>query len=215
MIAYNVYNKEAKVVGEEQLSEKIFGLKPNEALIHQVAVAQMSNERKVLAHTKDRSEVRGGGKKPWRQKGTGRARAGSSRSPIWIGGGVTFGPTKDRNFSKKINLKMRRKALCVVLSDKISDKSLAIVDELALTEYKTKEFKKIVDTLATKVFNEKGRRSILVIDQSPAMTTKASVRNLVDTEMITVDNLNILDLLKYKNVILTQSALKVIAERYK
>lgn len=215
MITYNVYNKEAKVVGEEQLSEKIFGLKPNEALVHQAAVAQMSNERKVLAHTKDRSEVRGGGKKPWRQKGTGRARAGSSRSPIWIGGGVTFGPTKDRNFSKKINLKMRRKALCVVLSDKISDKSLAIVDELALTEYKTKEFKKIVDTLATKILNEKGRRSILVIDQAPAMTTKASVRNLVDTEMITVDNLNILDLLKYKNVILTQSALKVIAERYK
>lgn len=100
-IEVKIYNQKAEAVGEMKLAEKIFGVKENTALVHQVAVAQMGNERQVLAHTKGRAEVRGGGKKPWKQKGTGRARAGSSRSPIWIGGGITFGPTKDRNFKKK------------------------------------------------------------------------------------------------------------------
>ncbi|MFA5420997.1 MAG: 50S ribosomal protein L4, partial [Patescibacteria group bacterium] len=104
-VKINVYNQEAKVVGEVKLSDKVFALEANSDLIHQALVAQMSNERQVLAHTKTKAEVRGGGKKPWKQKGTGRARAGSSRSPIWVGGGVTFGPRKDRNFTKKINKK--------------------------------------------------------------------------------------------------------------
>ena len=101
-IKIKVYNQKVEEAGEMKLSDKIFNVEANNALLHQAMVAQMSNERQVLAHTKSRSEVRGGGKKPWKQKGTGRARAGSSRSPIWIGGGVTFGPTKERNFSKNI-----------------------------------------------------------------------------------------------------------------
>ncbi|MCK4554466.1 50S ribosomal protein L4, partial [Candidatus Parcubacteria bacterium] len=116
-ISVKIYNQKAEAVGDIKLSDKVFGVKANEPLVHQAMVAQMSNERQVLAHTKDRSEVRGGGRKPWKQKGTGRARAGSIRSPIWKGGGVTFGPRKDRNFSKNINKKMKQNAMLMVLSD--------------------------------------------------------------------------------------------------
>ena len=105
MLKAEIYNQKGEKVGDLKLSDKIFDVKVNESLVHQAAVTQMGNERQVLAHTKQRAEVRGGGKKPWKQKGTGRARAGSTRSPIWIGGGVTFGPTKNRNFSKNINKK--------------------------------------------------------------------------------------------------------------
>lgn len=215
MISYKVYNNEGNVIADTELSEKVFGQKPNQALVHQAVVAQMSNERKVLAHTKDRSEVRGGGKKPWRQKGTGRARVGSSRSPIWIGGGVTFGPTNNRNFSKNINVKMRQKALFIALSDKVSSKNLAILDTLSVTEYKTKIFKKMVDVLEEKALQREGKRSILVIDAKPEATTKASAKNLVDTKLITVENLNMIDILKFKNIIMTSAAVKAIEERYK
>ncbi len=215
MISYKVYNKTGQVIGEAELNEKVFGLKPNEALVHQAMVAQSSNERKVLAHTKDRSEVRGSGKKPWKQKGTGRARVGSVRSPIWKGGGVTFGPTSGRNFSKNINVKMRKKALCIVLSDKVADHRLAIVDDIAMSEFKTKDFKKTVDSVSEKAFEMTGKKTILVIDKAPVHATKASARNLPDVKMITVENLNLLDLLKYKAVIATREAVTVIEERYK
>ncbi len=215
MISSQVYNREGQVIGETELSEKIFGLKPNEALVHQALVAQTANERQVLAHTKDRSEVRGSGRKPWKQKGTGRARVGSVRSPIWKGGGVTFGPTNDRNFSKKLNDKMRKKALCIVLSDKIADKRLAIVDDLSMTEFKTKILKKAVQSVSEKAFEIKGRATILIIDKAPQTATKASARNLPELKMLNVENLNIVDLLKYKAIIATREAVKVIEERYK
>lgn len=215
MINSQVYNREGQVIGEAELSEKIFGLKPNEALVHQALVAQTANERQVLAHTKDRSEVRGSGRKPWKQKGTGRARVGSVRSPIWKGGGVTFGPTNDRNFSKKLNDKMRKKALCIVLSDKIADKRLAIVDDLSMTEFKTKTLKKAVQSVSDKAFEIKGRATILIIDKAPQAATKASARNLPELKMLNVENLNIVDLLKYKAIIATSEAVKVIEERYK
>jgi len=215
MISYDIYNQTGEVIAKAELSEKVFGQKPNKALVHQAVVAQMANERKVLAHTKDRSEVAGSGKKPWKQKGTGRARVGSVRSPIWKGGGVTFGPTNNRNFSKGLNIKMKRKAFCVALSDKVADKSFAILDEMAMAEYKTKAFKKIIDALSEKALAVKGRRSILVIDQAPELATKASARNLPDVKLITVENLNLVDILKYKHVIATKSALKTIEERYK
>lgn len=215
MISFQVYNRTGQVIGEAELSEKVFGLKSNEALVHQAMVAQSSNERKILAHTKDRSEVRGSGRKPWKQKGTGRARVGSVRSPIWIGGGVTFGPTNKRNFSKNINTKMRQKALCIVLSDKVADKRLAIVDDIAMEEFKTKDFKKTIEAVCAKAFDMKGKQTILVIDKAPVKATKASARNLPDVKMITVENLNLLDLLKYKAVIATREAVNVIEERYK
>jgi len=215
MIAYKVYNHEGKAVADIELSASVFGQKKNEALVHQALIAQMANERKVLAHTKDRSEVRGGGKKPWRQKGTGRARAGSSRSPIWIGGGVTFGPTNQRNFSKNLNTKMKQKAMCIVLSDKVAHTNLAILDALACTEYKTKVFKKIVDNIEHKIFNNEGKTKLLLIDAKPEATVKSSARNLENIKLITIDNINLVDLVKYKNVVITQEALKVLEERYK
>src|SRR3990167_4153940 len=137
MIA-EVYNKENKKVGEVTLSDSVFGKKWNESLVHQVLVSQLANKREPLAHTKGRGEVRGGGRKPWRQKGTGRARHGSTRSPIWAGGGVTFGPTKHKNYSKKINKKMRRGAIFSALSRKFKDGELKFIDALELEVPKTK-----------------------------------------------------------------------------
>jgi large subunit ribosomal protein L4 len=213
MIDYKIYNQQGETVGDIKLSVKVFGQKLNQALVHQVVVTQLANERQVLAHTKDRSEVRGGGKKPWRQKGTGRARVGSSRSPIWIGGGVTFGPTKDRNFSKKLNLKMKQKALQIVLSDKVVNKTLVIINELVLTDYKTKEFKKIIDVFKDKAL-VKDNGGLLIIDAKLAETAKASGRNLPKVKLINLDNINIVDLLKYKNLVMTQTAVEQLEKRY-
>jgi len=159
-IKINVYNQAAEQVGDIKLSDKVFGIKLNEALIHQAMVTQMANERQVLAHTKDRSEVRGGGKKPWRQKGTGRARAGSSRSPIWIGGGVTFGPTKDRNFKKKINQKMKQKAILMVFSDKAVSENIAVLDKIETSEFKTKIFDGILTGSAEFVLPSPGETNV-------------------------------------------------------
>jgi large subunit ribosomal protein L4 len=229
----NIYNQKAEHAGEIELSDKVFGVKAKEALIHQAMVAQMANERQVLAHTKDRSEVRGGGKKPWKQKGTGRARAGSSRSPIWIGGGVTFGPTKERNFEKKINKKMKQKAMLAALSDRLANKSLVILDKLEMEEFKTKAFNEMLRKLEEKVYEagkglrggedkkgekmkkEKIKRSILVINDKKDEKVKYSARNLAGVEIINLENINILDLLKYKNVILTVEGVKILEERYK
>jgi len=116
-----IYNTKGTKAGDIDLPEEVFGLDMNESLVHQVYVSMMSNKRSNIAHTKDRSDVSGGGKKPWKQKGTGRARVGSNRSPIWIGGGITFGPRNDKNFKKKINKKMKSKALFTVLSQKMRD----------------------------------------------------------------------------------------------
>ncbi|WKZ24422.1 MAG: 50S ribosomal protein L4 [Patescibacteria group bacterium] len=213
MISYKIHNQNGEEVGQTELSEAVFGVSPNKSLVHQALVAQMSNERKVLAHTKDRSEVRGGGKKPWKQKGTGRARAGSSRSPIWIGGGVTFGPTNQRSFGKDLNLKMKRKALKIVLSDKVINKKLVILDDLKIEEFKTKIFKGIIDKVRANALEE-NQGKILMIDSSAEMTVKNSARNLPDVKMINVDNLNIVDVLHYPNLFLTDRALKIIEERY-
>ena len=149
-IKVKVYNQKGEETGEEKLSDKVFGIKVNETLVHQAMVAQMSNERQVLAHTKDRSEVRGGGRKPHPQKGTGRARAGSTRSPIWKGGGVTFGPRSERNYKKNLNKKMRQKALFMVLSDKVENKNLLLLDKLEVKEYKSKNADEMINKLESK-----------------------------------------------------------------
>ena len=134
----NTYNKEGKKVGKKRLPKEIFEVPINSDLVHQVVLSQIANRRQKTAKTKDRAEVRGGGRKPWRQKGTGRARAGSIRSPIWRGGGVTFGPTSERVFSKKIPKKMRRKALFMVLSAKAKEKLILVLDDLKSEKPKTK-----------------------------------------------------------------------------
>ena len=209
-----VYNQTAEFVHDLELSEKIFGVKSNAELLHQAVVTQMGNERQVLADTKDRSEVRGGGKKPWKQKGTGRARVGSSRSPIWIGGGVTFGPTSDRNFSKKINKKMKQKAIFMALSDKLVNGTLVILDDLKMEEFKTKKFNEVLTAIESKILNNE-RRNILIINDSKDDKIKYSARNLKGTEIINLENINIVELLKFKNLLLTEAAVKTLEERYK
>ncbi len=143
-----LYNQKGASAGKLTLPTSVFGVKWNADLVHQVAVAMMANKRSGTAHTKDRSEVSGGGKKPWAQKGTGRARHGSSRSPIWVGGGVTFGPRAEKDYSQKINKKMRTKALFTVLSKKMADGKVLFVDTLSLSEMKTKSAAVVVADLA-------------------------------------------------------------------
>lgn len=214
MIKQKVYNQNAEAVAEVELSEKVFGQPANESLVQQAVVAQRANERQVLAHTKDRSEVRGGGKKPWKQKGTGRARAGSSRSPIWVGGGVTFGPLKNRNFSKDLNVKMKRQAMRVALSDKAASKQLAILDDLKMEEYKTKTFAALVANFNKKAFSAE-KNSLLIIESLPEAKVKNSARNLTGVKLLGTDNLNLVDVLKYRNLVITSRALQALEDRYK
>lgn len=212
-VKINVYNEKAEVVGSLDLSPKVFGVKANNELLHQAVVTQMANERQVLAHTKTRAEVRGGGKKPWKQKGTGRARVGSSRSPLWIGGGITFGPRKDRNFSKKMNQKMKQKAIFMALSDKAANNGLIILDNLEAKEFKTKKMADLISNFEKKVIKDK-KRSVLVLDGSKDQKVRNSFRNLKNVEIINQENINILDLLKYRNLITTSQVIKNLEERY-
>lgn len=214
----NVYNQKGEIVSELKLSDKVFAVKINEDLVHQAMVAQSSNERQVLAHTKTKAEVRGGGKKPWKQKGTGRARAGSSRSPIWIGGGITFGPRKDRNFSKKINIKMKKKAITMVLSDRFAENNLVVIDKFEMKEFSTKKFNELVKNIENifpaKDEVKKPKRSILFVNDGKKEEVVLSSRNLVGFDIINLENINIIDLLKYKNLVITESAVKNINDRY-
>lgn len=206
------------MVGEVDLPENIFNLKINEELVRQSLLAQLGQGRKVLAHTKDRSEVRGGGVKPWRQKGTGRARHGSIRSPLWSGGGVTFGPTKNRNFSLKINKKMKQRALFMVLSSKVRDQQLAVLNNLNLDQTKTKTAKTSLDNLAKQLVDYQWRKSkrdgLLVVLPKKEEKTERAVRNLSFAKTIRADSLNISDILASKFLILTEEAIPVIAKTY-
>jgi large subunit ribosomal protein L4 len=219
-ISIKTYNQKAEAVGQKTLSEKVFALPANEALIHQAMVAQSANMRQVLADTKDRSEVRGGGKKPWRQKGTGRARVGSNRSPIWRGGGVTFGPTNDRNFKKDMNRKMKQNALCMVISERARTEKLFIVDKLTLDAYRTKDvetmikgFEKLIDR-NTAGETKKQKRSFLIIDASGDDKVKFSARNLAGVKLINSNNINILDLLRYSTLLLTEESADKLEQAY-
>lgn len=224
-IKIKVYNQNAEPTGDLELSPKVFGMKVNQALVHQAVVTQLANTRKVIAHTKDRSEVRGGGRKPWKQKGTGRARHGSSRSPIWIGGGVTFGPRNDRNFKKRINKKMRQNAMLMVLSDKVANNRFIIVDKLEMAEYKTKVFNQIINGFASKIFTDlkvaqaktekkSGKPSFLIIVDQGDDKLNYSARNLAGVELSNIDNINIVELLKYKNLIITRAGVEKLEKRY-
>ncbi len=208
-----VYNQAAEPVKDLELTEKIFAVEANHELLHQALVAQMANGRQVLAHTKDRSEVSGGGKKPWKQKGTGRARVGSSRSPIWIGGGVTFGPTKDRNFKQKINQKMKQKALFMVLSDRVKNESLVVLDNIDFNEYKTKKFNELLGGLEKKVLKTE-RRDILVLNDSKDDKLKYSGRNLTGVKIINLENVNLADVLNFRYLLITEKGLETFTKRY-
>jgi len=208
-----VYNKSAEALKDLELNEKIFAVKSNNELLHQVVVSQMANVRQVSAGTKGGAKVSGGGKKPWKQKGTGRARAGSSRSPIWRGGGVTFGPTSDRNFKKKINQKMKQKAMFMVLSDKVASEHLLILEDLQFAEYKTKDFNKMLKALEEKVLKD-SRRDILIVNNSKNDKALFSGRNLEGVRIINLENINILDLLNYKNLLITEEVIKSLEKSY-
>lgn len=187
-----------------QLKDEIFGVKPRSHLLHQVVAMQLNNRRAGTAATKTRGFVRGGGKKPWRQKGTGRARAGSIRSPLWVGGGTTFGP-QPRDYSYRLPKQARREALLSALSLKNRDGKIIVLDKLELTEAKTKFMRKILGDLEVK-------SALIVIPQSDEKVER-SARNLPGVKVLRAEGLNVYDLLRYEHLILTQRALTLLEER--
>ncbi len=215
-----IYNKEGKETGKIDLPASIFGVKWNDDLVHQVATAMQANLRRTIADTKDRGEVRGGGKKPWRQKGSGRARHGSSRSPIWIGGGITHGPKAEKDYSQKLNKKMKAKAFLTVLSRKLSDGEIVWLDDLSLSTPKTKEAQNCLNNLAKAGFdkiNYKAGRRALVLTPAQDLSLARSLRNISSTWVTTLRDVNVLDLLNYKYIVIARpeeslTALKVRAK---
>ena len=210
MIKAITYNLEGEKSGTIELPENIFGVKINNDLIYQAVNTQMANSRHHFADAKDRSEVRGGGKKPWRQKGTGRARHGSIRSPLWRGGGATFGPLKERVFKKKINKKAKRKALFMVLSSKVNDKELVVLDELKISEPKTK----IMAGILGKIFKENKKPRVLIAISKKEDDIVRSAKNIAGSKTILADSLNIIDLLSYKYLLLDKEGIRVIEKTY-
>jgi len=207
-----VYNQKGEKMGEIELSESIFGVKLNTNLLHQVAISQMSNRRQSNAHTKDRGAVRGGGRKPWRQKGTGRARHGSIRSPIWIGGGVTFGPTNEKNYKKIIPKKIKRKALFMVLTEKLKSNTLIIVNDINLSGVKTKEMFQIINTLFKNLNLKKGKTFIALPEYNENIIKSA--RNITDLKTIQSKDLNALDLLNTKYLIMPQKSIDSVVSTF-
>lgn len=200
-----IYNQQGKETGKLALPETIFGLPWNADLVHQVAVAMQANKRHNVAHVKDRSDVSGGGKKPWRQKGTGRARHGSIRSPLWVGGGATHGPNKDKVFSRKINKKMNTKALFCVLSKKLKDSEILFVDNISLKNPKTKEAKSVIKALSSiqgyeKLYTKKINAFHLTLPKKD-LALERSFANFNMASMGEARNLNLLDLLNSKFLI--------------
>lgn len=207
-----VYSINGKVVGEQELDPKVFAVTGKPELVQQTVVAEQANARQVLGHTKIRSEVRGGGKKPWKQKGTGRARQGSIRSPQWRGGGVVFGPRKDRNFSVRINKKMKRKALLMILSDKVARKRLLIIDDFNVSG-KTKDFAKTMAALwpavEAKTSKTKSPSALIMVSTIPD-ALKQSTKNVPRTEAIRTDSLNVTTLLKHDYALTTKDGVKAL-----
>lgn len=213
-----VYNKKGELTEKINIPESIFAVPWNADLVHQVVTGMMANARGSYAHTKDRSEVSGGGKKPWRQKGTGRARHGSSRSPVWVGGGVAHGPRKDKDYSQKINTKMKRKAFLTVLSQKFRDNEIVFVDALSLDKPKTREASAVMANLGKienfeKLKTKKKNRAILALAGRNEAVEK-SYRNLTGVRVAEARNLNALDILTYKYLVLEnpEHSLKVLAK---
>lgn len=201
----NILNKQGDVVGTVELNEEIFGIEPNEPVVHQVVVAQLANKRQGTKGTKTRAEVRGGGKKPWRQKGTGRARAGSNTSPVWVGGGVVFAP-KARDYSKKVNKKVRNLAMRSVFSDKVLNDELRVIDVLDFEAPKTKEMISVLDAI--------NAPKALIVTPAKDEVVMRSSNNIPKVQATTVDELNVYDMLKYDYLVLTKEALDKIEEVY-
>lgn len=200
-----LYNMRAEQVGSIELSDSIFGVEVNEHAVHMAVVQYLANQRQGTKSTKTRAEVRGGGRKPWRQKGTGRARQGSTRSPQWTGGGVVFAP-KPRDFSIKLNKKLKRLAMKSALTSRVQENKLIVLDELKLNEIKTKEMKKVVDGF-------KLNKALIVIDGNDKNVI-LSTRNIPGIRTAAVNTLNVYDILKYDTFVVTKEAVTKIQEVY-
>ena len=205
MANVSVLNMEGKEVGSMELNDAVFGVEINEHLVHQAVVLQLANNRQGTQKAKTRSEVSGGGRKPWRQKGTGHARQGSTRAPQWTGGGVVFAPVP-RDYSFKMNKKEKRAALKSVLTSKVQENKCIVLDELKLAEVKTKEMKKVLDNL--KVNNA------LVIIGDDSENVALSARNIAGVQTASVNTINVFDMLKYNTIIATKSSVASIEEVY-
>ena len=205
MANVSVLNMEGKEVGIMELNDAVFGVEINEHLVHQAVVLQLANNRQGTQKAKTRSEVSGGGRKPWRQKGTGHARQGSTRAPQWTGGGVVFAPVP-RDYSFKMNKKEKRAALKSVLTSKVRENKFIVLDELKLAEVKTKEMKKVLDNL--KVNNA------LVIIGDDSENVALSARNIAGVQTASVNTINVFDMLKYNTIIATKSSVASIEEVY-
>jgi len=204
----DVYNQKGEVTGSTVLPKEIFDVKFNADLVHQISVSLSANKRQISAHTKNRGEVRGGGKKPWRQKGTGRARHGSIRSPLWKGGGVTHGPRKDRIFEKDVPKKMRRKALFMVLSEKARNNQLVILDKIELEKGKTKEMAQSLKGLPCN-----SHATLIALPSYDKKVFMAS-RNIKKISIEDARNLNVLDLLNTKYLLITKGSIKTIEDTF-
>ena len=200
-----VYNMKGEEVGKIDLNDAIFGVEVNEHLLHLAVVQQLANNRQGTQKAKTRSEVSGGGRKPWRQKGTGHARQGSTRSPQWTGGGVVFAPTP-RDYSFKLNKKVKRAALKSALTSRVNDEKFIVLDELKLDEIKTKKFVDVLDAL-------KVNKALVVVNENDK-NVMMSARNVKDVKMALTNTINVYDIMKYNTVIMTKDALSRLEEVY-
>ena len=204
MANVSVYNMEGKEVDKIELSDAVFGVEVNEHLVHMAVVAQLANKRQGTQKAKTRSEVSGGGRKPWRQKGTGHARQGSTRAPQWTGGGVVFAPTP-RDYTIRLNKKEKRLALKSVLTNCVNENKF-IVDELKFDEIKTKKMQAVLDALNVS-------KALIVLNENDANVVK-SARNIANVQTALTNTINVYDILKYNTVVVTKDAVKTIEEVY-
>ena len=205
MANVSVYNIEGEEVGTIDLNDAVFGVEVNEHLVHMAVVSQLANKRQGTQKAKTRSEVSGGGRKPWRQKGTGHARQGSTRAPQWTGGGVVFAPTP-RDYSFKLNKKERRAALKSALTSRVEEKKFIVVDEINFDEIKTKKFQDVLNNLSVS--------KALVVLEDGNKNAELSARNIADVKTAKTNTINVYDILKYNTVIATKAAVQAIEEVY-
>ncbi|MCR4311923.1 MAG: 50S ribosomal protein L4 [Candidatus Uhrbacteria bacterium] len=208
MAKVKLFTWEGTETGTYEVPDSLFAVEPNGNIIHQAVLAQEANSRLSIADTKDRSEVSGGGKKPWKQKGTGRARHGSSRSPIWVGGGVTHGPITERNFSVKINKKTKRLALAMAISDKVKDGAFIAIEDFNIPEAKTKHLAAMRKALPG------ATHSALIVVTKDDVAVKRAAANLPKTETIHAHSLNVRDLVKYRTVVASKAAIDAMVATF-
>lgn len=205
MANVSVYNMKGETVGTLELNDTVFGVEVNEHLVHMAVVAQLANKRQGTQSARTRAEVSGGGKKPWRQKGTGHARQGSTRAPQWTGGGIVFAP-KPRDYTIKLNKKEKRLALKSALTSRVNEGKFIVVDQIAMDEIKTKNFKAMLDAL-------KVNKALVVLDSND-QTVVRSARNIENVKTALTNTINVYDILKYNTVVTTKAAVETISEVY-